>query len=212
MRDIILKLKKEIKHRFKSDISHGFDHTERVYNTALGLAKNKKVDLDVVEISALLHDIARNKEERNSKICHAKEGAKMAQQILKKYHLSKEKVTNIAHCIETHRYSKKLTPKTIEAQIIQDADRLDAIGAISIARVFAYSGKTKMPFHNASIKPKKVYLGEASETSINHFFEKILKIKPNNFNTKKAKGIAKERYRFTKNFVDRFLKEWNGKI
>jgi len=212
MKNIISELKKEIQPRFFSDISHGFDHTERVYNMAIKLAKHEKADLDVIEIAALLHDIARSKEENDKKICHADEGAKMAKNILKKYNLQSEKINNILHCIRVHRYSRGLKSETIEAKIIQDADRLDAIGAICVARVFAYSGKKNRPFHNTTIKPRDVYFGASSETSINHFFEKILKIKPEGFNTKKAKEIAKERYKFTKDFVGRFLKEWDGKI
>jgi len=212
MKNIILELKKEIQSCFMSDISHGFDHTERVYNMAIKLAKHEKADLDVVGISAILHDIARSKEENDEKICHADEGTKMAQIILKKYNLPSDKIKNILHCIKVHRYSMGLKPETIEAKIIQDADRLDAIGAICVARVFAYSGKRNVPFHNATIKPREIYLGTASETSINHFFEKILKIKPKGFNTKIAREIAKERYKFTKIFVERFLKEWDGKI
>ncbi|MFA6430117.1 MAG: HD domain-containing protein [Candidatus Paceibacterota bacterium] len=211
MKKIFTELKKEIQPHFKLDGSHGFDHTERVFNMAIRLATKEKADINIVGISALLHDVARSKEDKNNNICHAEEGAEMAKIILEKYNLSEDKIKNIVHCIKAHRYSKRIKPETKEAKIIQDADRLDAIGAICIARVFGYSGKRDKPFHVSSIKPKTKYSGE-SETSINHFFEKILKIKPEGFHTKMARNIAKKRYKFTKDFVDRFLKEWEGKI
>lgn len=209
--DIIEAIKQESKKYFVFDGSHGFDHTERVYNIALNLSVKKNVDLEVVKISALLHDIARHRENENEKICHAEEGAKMARKILEKYTVSNEKIDKIVHCILVHRYSKKLKPESIEAEILQDADRLDALGAICIARVFGYSGKKGRPLYDSDLPPKKDYDGE-SKTAINHFFEKILKIKPENFNTDLAKEIAKERYNFIENFIDRFIKEWKGKL
>jgi len=211
MKKIILELKKEVQPYFKYSGGHGFDHVERVYNMAVRIAKEEKADIDVVGIAALLHDIARHMEDTGGKdVCHAEEGANMAPKILKKYNLPKEKINNIIHCIRVHRYSLGLKPETKEAEIIQDADRLDSLGAICIARVFGYSGEKNRPFHVPKSRPKKKYAGP-SETSINHFFEKILNIKPENFNTKLARQIAKKRYGFIKVFVDRFLNEWEGK-
>jgi uncharacterized protein len=210
MKKIFEELKREIQPYFVEG-GHGFDHVERVFNMAMKLAKEEKADEEVVGISALLHDIARSKEDKDENLCHAEEGAKMAINILKKYNLPENKIKNIVHCIEAHRYSKGIKPETKESEIIQDADRLDALGAIIVARVFTRNGEQKSPMHQPGRKPDKNYHGQVT-TAINHFYEKIFKLKPEEFNTKTAKNIAKKRYKFTKDFVDRFLEEWDGKI
>lgn len=210
MKKIFEELKKEVQPYFEIG-GHGFDHVERVFNMAMKLAKEEKADEEVVGISALLHDIARSKEDKNEDLCHAEEGAKMALDIIKKYNFPENKVKNIYHSILAHRYSKDIKPETKEAAIIQDADRLDAIGAIAIARVFNHNGEKGNHMHIPGKKPDKNYKGQDS-TAINHFYEKIFKLKPEGFNTKAARKIAKERYKFTESFVDRFLAEWDGKI
>jgi uncharacterized protein len=98
----------------------------------------------------------------------------------------------------------------MHAKILQDADRLDIIGAIGIARVFARSGWENMPIHDPSIPPKEKYDGK-SRTSVNHIYEKILKVK-DTFNTNIAKEIAEGRHRFVEQFLERFLKEWKGEM
>ena len=103
-----------------------------------------------------------------------------------------------------------MKPKTIEAKILQDADRLDIIGAIGIARVFTRGGWSNTPIHDPTIKPKTKYDGK-SETSANHIQEKLLKIE-NTINTKTAKKIAEERHRYVEQFLDRLLKEWKAEI
>ena len=200
-------LKEKIIPYFK-DGGHGFDHIERVYNLAVRIAEQEKADMDIIKASALLHDIARKKQSETG-LCHAEQGAKMAPEILKEIKFPKEKIPAVVHCIEVHRYSKRLTPKTKEAKILQDADRLDAIGAVAIARVLSHSVEHGRPHYNPDIKPQKVYTSNA-ETSINHFYEKIFKLEPKSFHTELAQGIAKERYDFTKEFVERFIKEWHG--
>jgi len=200
-------LKEKIKPYFKKG-GHGFDHTERVYNLAVRIAKQENADMDIVKASALLHDIARKKQSETG-LCHAIEGAKMAPKILKEINFPKEKIPAVVHCIEVHRFSKRMIPKTIEGKIIQDADRLDALGAIAITRIITHSAKHGRPHYDPNIKPHTIYTSRAN-TSINHFYEKIFKLKPKNFHTKLAQKIAKERYGFTKEFVERFIKEWNG--
>ena len=189
---------------------HDFDHVERVYNLAIKIAKKENADLDIIKTAALLHDTAREMEDKKEVSCHAEEGAKIAREILEKTDFPKEKIENVVYCIKVHRYSKGLKAETKEAMIIQDADRLDALGAVCIARMFAYGGQKKRIMHSKAIKPKETYTGE-SETVVNHFYEKILKIKPELFNTKFARKLAKRRYKFTEKFVKEFLLEWEGK-
>lgn len=191
---------------------HELSHTDRVYNMANLLLKYERADRDIVKAAALLHDIARMKEERGEIECHAEEGAKMAEKILNKSDFPRKKIEGVCYAIRVHRYKNGLEAKTKEAQILQDADRLDALGAICIARIFAYGGKKDRVIYEPSIKPRKVYSDSSVETtSFNHFYEKILKIKPETFNTKTARKIAQHRYKFVEGFVKEFLEECEGR-
>ena len=163
-----------------------------------------------MKAAVLLHDIARAQEDEGIITDHASEGAKMAKKILNEVNFPANKIDNVIHCIKTHRFRKRLTPKTLEAQILQDADRLDIIGAIGIARVFTRSGWSNTPIHDPTIKPKAKYDGK-SETAVNHIQEKLLKIK-NTINTKTAKKIAEERHAYVEQFLERLLKEWKAEI
>lgn len=208
-------LREKIYSYFEKTGGHSLDHTKRVYNLALKLSEDEEgfVDLDVLMPAVLMHDIARQKQkDSNDKICHAEEGAKIAQEILDELDFPKEKIPKVVHAIKVHRYSKGLKPETKEAKILQDADRLDALGALIIGRVFSDNGGRNLPMHDSNLSPKEVYDGSINSSSINHFYEKILKIKPKEFHTKKAQQIAKGRYKFVEDFVDRFVKEWEGEL
>lgn len=190
---------------------HDWSHVERVYNLSEKIARSENADLDIVRISALLHDIARKKEDLCEVECHANEGSKMAQEILSKLKFDPIIIQKVSHAISCHRYKKKIKPDTLEAKILQDADRLDALGAVCIGRIFTFGGEKKRPMYDPKLPPRSFYDGNGA-TSLNHFFEKIFYLKPSEFNTKTAKEIAKKRYSFTKLFVKRFLDEWEGKI
>ncbi len=204
---INIKLKNCAEKFFEKGGGHSFDHTLRVYNLAIKLA-NKKTDLQILTASCLLHDIARNKQEKGEVKCHAIKGGEMAEEILKKVNFPEKKIKDVQHAIITHRQSTKLEPKTIEAKILQDADRLDALGAIVIGRMFSTSGKMNIPFYDPNIPLEKKTKAGYSATTINGFQSKILKINPKKFHTKKGRKIAKKRYKFVKKFIERFLKEW----
>jgi uncharacterized protein len=205
-------LKEIIKPYFEIHGSHSFDHTWRVYNNALRISEGEEVDLDIVKASALLHDVARKMQDESEKIgCHAEEGAKLAEKILKEKGFPEEKIESVAYSIKVHRYSLGIVPDTNEAKLLQDADRLDALGAITIGRVFDYAAKKNRPMHDPSLILNEYVHNSESASSINHFYEKILKIKPENFYMKNAKELAEERYNFVKAFVERFIDEWNGK-
>jgi len=204
-------LREKVKTIMEKDGSHDFSHVERVYNLAMKIVEGEKVDLDILKAAVLLHDIARNKENNGEVQCHAEEGAKLAREILLETHFPKEKIPLVQDCIKVHRYSKKLMANTKEAEILQDADRLDALGAITIARVFMYNGHRGNPLYEPEREPEEDYHGQETN-AINHFYEKIFKIEPETFKTKKAKEIAKERYAFVKEYVERFIKEWKGEL
>ena len=204
-------LEEKIKPYFIKGGSHSFDHTQRVYTLAVKIARGKKLDLDVLKTSVLLHDIARLKEDKKEVEDHAEEGNKMAKEILSKTDFPKDKIDAVCYAIKVHRHSKGIRAETKEAEILQDADRLDALGAITIARMFSTGGEMNMPIYDPSIslndKRHNFY------TSVLHgFYHRIFKMTPDTFNTAEAKEIATERYKFVEEFVERFLKEWKGEL
>ncbi|NIQ04701.1 MAG: HD domain-containing protein [Candidatus Korarchaeota archaeon] len=201
---------KERSEEFLKLSHHSKYHVDRVYNLAVRLAKEENADLDVVKASVLLHDIARAMEDEGEIEDHAAEGAKMARKVLEVVNFPKEKIDKVIHCIEAHRFKKGMEAESLEAKILQDADRLDIIGAIGLARVFTRGGWGNKPIYDPSIPPKEKYDGK-SLTSVNHIYEKILKVK-DTINTKNAKGVAKERHNFVEQFLERFLKEWKGEM
>lgn len=190
--------------------SHSFDHTERVLNLAVKMAKKEKADLDIVKTAVLLHDVARWKEEKKEIGCHAEHGAEIAENILKEMNFPEEKIKKVVHAIKVHRHSKGLKAETKEAEILQDADRLDALGAITVGRMFSTGGELNRPMHNPKI-PFDDGSYEFYTSTMHGFHHRILKIKPETFHTSFAKKLAKNRYKFVEKFLDEFLKEWEGK-
>ena len=191
---------------------HDRFHVERVYKLALRIAGEvgQPVDLDVLRAASLLHDVARAMEDDGLVDDHAREGARIAREILMRVGFPRDKIEKVAYCIEVHRFRSGVRPETIEAQILQDADRLDMLGAVGIARVFARAGWSNTPLHDPSRPPKQVYDGR-SETAINHLLEKILRLKGTLY-TEPARRIAESRHKFVEEFVERFLKEWEGEL
>jgi uncharacterized protein len=204
------------------DSSHDMDHVARVFNFCRLLAKNEKVDQEVLRAATLLHDIGKPEEEKDKtgRVDHAILGAKMAAPILKKLGFAKEKIKHIQECIISHRYRTRHRPKTIEAKILFDADKLDTIGVIGLARGFIWVGK-----HNAKIYSKvnlnkyvKENLGgkrtgkiiDKSKHSPQLQYKTKDKYVLQTLNTKKAREIAKERLKFTKLFLDRLEEEVKG--
>ena len=210
--DFFNELREKIQGYFEEGGSHAFDHSQRVYNLALKIGTKEKADLDVIRAAALLHDIARLKEDNNEVECHADHGAELAEKILKEMNFPEEKIKEVSYAIKVHRHSKGIKAETKEAAIIQDADRLDALGAITIGRMFSTGGKLNIPLYKLGIPFGKVHDGYHSESTIHGFYTKILKITPEKFNTNDGKRIAKQRYEFVEKFLDQFLKEWEGKL
>ncbi|USG98971.1 HD domain-containing protein [Thermococcus argininiproducens] len=191
--ELIRKAEQFAKNFFEREGTHGFSHIKRVFNLCLHLGKDEGADLEVLALAALLHDIARPLEDKGIVDDHAKESAKIARRFLGS--LGYPKIEEVVHAIEAHRFSKPPEPKTIEAKILSDADKLDAIGAIGVARVFMYSGE-----HGRDI-----------EFSLKHFEEKILKLKDLMY-TKSAKKLANERHKFVEEFIKRIQKEIEGEL
>ncbi|MBN1326205.1 HD domain-containing protein [Candidatus Falkowbacteria bacterium] len=213
---VILKIEKEAKRFFLGASGcHDWTHVERVKNLALHIGKKEKADLGVIEIAALLHDIARKKEmDSKGKICHAQESAKLAKPILEKFNFDKEQLENILHCIAAHRFRKSLAPKTLEAKVIYDADKLDSIGAVGIGRDFLFAGYHKTALYTGN---EKYYAQKGidrsyteDDTGIMEYEYKLKRIK-DKILTKEGKRIAKERHDFMVKFFNRFWLEVEGK-
>ncbi len=212
----INKLEKEIKSMFHSESSgHDIYHLRRVLNLALHLQEKEGGDKKVIAISAFLHDIHRIIQNETDKYCSPKDSLSKIKQICKNIKISKHKLSKILHCIEFHEeynFSKiGKTANDIETLILQDADNLDAIGAIGIARAFAYGGANKIPIWVPEKPLISQHFDESSidHSEIHHFYSKLLRLN-NNMNTKTALKMAKERHKFMEHYLDEFFEEWKG--
>lgn len=178
------------------------------------ITKKEKADVFLVQLIALLHDIADWKLSRSDA-----EGSKKAKEWLTRLNLDKQVIDTIIENVKNLTYKKvnvENSVKSIEGRIVQDADGLDAIGAIGIARGFMFAGSKGLPMHDPDIKPIENITAEQYKnlkrpeyTQINHFYEELLKFK-NVMNTATAKKIAQKRHRFMEQFLDKFHKEWEG--
>lgn len=190
---------------------HDWYHIERVWKTAVTLAEKEKANRFIVELAALLHDLiddklVSDKDEAVQEVMYWLEGVGVTSK-------DSEKILEI---IETISFkggnSKKL--RTLEAQIVQDADRLDAIGAIGIARCFAYAGSKGDPLFDPELSVRERMTEEeyrkGKSSAVHHFYEKLLKLK-DLMNTKAARDVAEERHAFMEEYLTRFFNEWEGK-
>ena len=184
---------------------HDFFHIQRVYNLCLKLGKKLNADLEILKAAALLHDVAYMQEKEGKVRDHAEKSAEIAKSLLLEVGFPKEKIESVVYAIKIHGFRKQIKPKTLEAKILQDADRLDAIGAIGIARCFVDSGLRNQILWDPKVKPKKAY--DKSHSAINHFYEKLLKIK-DQLNLKESQKLAEKKHRFMLQFLDEFYKEW----
>ncbi|NIQ08072.1 MAG: HD domain-containing protein [Candidatus Korarchaeota archaeon] len=206
--------------------AHHMDHVMRVYRLSLHLAKDiPDVDLDILRPAVLLHDIARVKEDRDTSgtIDHAVLGAEMAENILEDLHYSQEDISNIKHCIRTHRFRSKKEPKSIEAKLLFDADKVDVLGAVGIARSFMIAGQYGEQMYtdvniNDYVKDNLVggqktgRIKDISKHTPNLEFETKFKKIPEKLHTKKAKTMARERLKFMRLFFHRLKREINGAV
>lgn len=204
-------VKKELKN---AEGGHDWFHVERVLKNTLLIAKDEKVDVFVVSLAALLHDIADPKFYNGDETI----GPKVATEFLKKQQVSSDIIEHVVHIIK-HISFKNTFDKTgekftsLELEVVQDADRLDAIGAIGIARCFNYGGFKNRALYDPEILPNlKMTKDEYKKTTaptINHFYEKLLLLK-DKMNTLSGKRIAANRHQFMELFLNQFYDEWNG--
>lgn len=193
---------------------HDWFHILRVWNNAKLIAKTENVNLFIVELGALLHDIADSKFHNGDETV----GPKIAREFLLSQQVDEFTISHIENIIKNISFKGGNFDQLFlseELKVLQDADRLDAIGAIGIARAFNYGGFKNRALYNPEIKPnlnqtKEEYKNSVSPT-INHFYEKLLLLK-DKMNTATGKKLAKERHQFMEEFLNQFYNEWNGKL
>ena len=196
----------EVKKIIENDSAHDFEHVMRVYKNAKKICKKEKANEKLVLSAVLLHDIVSYpKSDKHSKLSSI-ESAKKSKQILKKYKFSKDEITIISDAIRDHSFSQNKIPESLEGKILQDADKLDALGAIGIARVFATSGSLKRPFYNLDDPFCNERKPDDTIWTVDHFFQKLLKLEAL-MNTKSGKIEAKKRTRILKDFLKQLKQE-----
>jgi len=213
--DIIAQTEKYVQSVLMNEgTGHDWWHIYRVRNLALTIARNEKADLFIVELAALLHDIADWKfHEGDQEI-----GPNTARTWLLSLNVETSIINHVCTIIKdiSFKGARVSTPmKSIEGEIVQDADRLDALGAIGIARCFAFGGSRHQVIYDPHRKPimhaNFEEYKEKSTVTINHFYEKLLLLK-DRMNTQTGKKIAYERHKFMEQFLNQFFTEWNSEL
>ena len=204
-------MKQYAKRVLDSDTSgHDWSHIERVVNTTKTIAQEEGADLFICEAAALLHDVIDDKIVKDPIVA-----LKELKEFLTSIEITYEQIDAIESIItrmsfKNHKEQQELS---LEGKVVQDADRLDAIGAIGIARVMCYSGSTGRPIHRPELKPRDELTPEeyrnGESTAIMHFYEKLLKLK-DLMNTKYGNELAKGRHAFLEMYLEQFYEEWEG--
>ncbi|MGN7864953.1 HD domain-containing protein [Chryseobacterium sp. 22458] len=194
-----------------AEAGHDWFHIERVWKLAAKIAETENCDKDVVELSALLHDIADPKFHNGDETI----APKISREFLESQNVSEETIQKVLFIIENISFkNRSQAPENppVELKIVQDADRIDAIGAIGIARTFNFGGFKNNPMYDPAVQPNlgmsKEEYKKSNGTTINHFYEKLLLLK-DLMNTEQGKKMAEERHNYMLNFLDQFYKEWN---
>lgn len=201
-----------IKNVFSGDSSgHDFYHTVRVYKLATQIAEHEKADVKTVQLAALLHDVDDIKLSPDTY-----SEKKNAVSFMTAGNVDRKTIEAVCKIIDSVSFvgTDSVIPETIEGKCVQDADRLDAMGAIGIARTFAYGGSKGRAIYDPEIKPKtgmnkEEYRNNENSTSINHFYEKLLLLE-SMMNTSEGRRLAKRRMAVMQEFLDEFIAEWNG--
>ena len=209
-KEIIARAAEYVKEKFENEYSgHDWFHTLRVFKTATRIAEAEGADLVAVQLAALLHDVDDRKLSPETY-----EDKANAITFLSANNVDESKIDEICRIIGEISFAESCVPSTLEGKCVQDADRLDAIGAVGIARAFAYGGNHNRLMYHPDIAPnpnmsKEEYI-KSNSTTVNHFYEKLFKL-TDMMNTDTAKQIAKERDAYMKAFIAEFLDEWEGK-
>lgn len=192
--------------------SHDWEHTRRVVDLTRTIGTLEGADLDVAVTAALLHDIGRcHQDSAGGAICHARKGADLAQTILESFAFSDNQKKNIIHCIAAHRFRKPPEPETLEARVVFDADKLDAIGAIGVARAYLFAGELGARLHNPDINVEQAPAYSEDDTGYREYRVKLRWIRERML-TASGRKMAQERHEFMEIFFRRFLAEYEGTV
>jgi uncharacterized protein len=190
--------------------SHDWDHTERVRRLSLRIGRKEKADLGVLELAALLHDIGRGAEDRShGKVCHGRNGAALAKAILERHGCDDDAVRAVVHCIRAHRFRKGAVPRTLEARVLFDADKLDSIGAVGIGRAFLFAGEIGARLHDSAIDVARTKPYTREDTAYREYLVKLSRVR-DRMTTGEGKRLAAGRHRFMAAFFARLHKETDG--
>ena len=211
---MIKKAESFVRQVFAGDASgHDAEHTFRVYRLALTLAREEGADPEITALAALLHDVDDRKLSPDTA-----QGLLRARGFLEAQGMEEYKIQQILTVISqiSFRGTDSVVPTTAEGKCVQDADRLDAMGAIGIARTFAYGGSRERPIYTPGEAPRldmdgKTYESRTDGCSLNHFYEKLLLLK-DRMNTESGKRLARHRHQVLEEFLEEFLKEWEGEV
>jgi uncharacterized protein len=191
--------------------SHDWGHSSRVYALCMKIGRVEGADLEILGYSAFLHDVGRPFETRSKGlVCHAALGAQVARSLLKHASLPEEKKSNIVHSILTHRF-RGGKPETLEAKVLFDADKLDAIGAIGIGRAYQFAGEVGARFHSPSANPEETSPYTEEDTGYREFRVKLSRIKEGML-TGEGERLARGRHDFMETFFERFFQELGGRL
>jgi uncharacterized protein len=190
--------------------AHDWQHVRRVAELAETLAAESDRDVDERTLLAAvwLHDVGRSREDRGEIDDHAEWGATEAERVLADLGAADDTVAAVQHCVRAHRYSNDVDPETVEARLLSDADNLDALGAVGVARCFTYGGELGQPIHDPDL-PLAADDTEAGETQLNHLQKKVLSLRERMY-TDPGRAVAEERHAFVESFVERFEREVAG--
>lgn len=203
---VIDSLKHEVEKIMDNDPAHDFEHVMRVFKNAENICKKEKANKKLVLSAALLHDIISYPKSDKRSNQSSIESAKKSEKILKKLSFSENEISIVCDAIRDHSYSQNKIPETLEGKILQDADRLDAIGAIGIARVFATGGSLNRPFYNINDPFCKNRAPDDKTWTLDHFFQKLLKLE-SLMNTKTGKIEAKRRTKILNEYLKMLKQE-----
>ncbi|CAB5117733.1 hypothetical protein D3OALGA1CA_3213 [Olavius algarvensis associated proteobacterium Delta 3] len=211
-RDVIRMVRDQIQAFFEGARgSHDWDHTERVFRLCERIGSLEGADMDVLLIAAYLHDIGRSRQDSsNGAVCHADAGARMAASVVAKLPMSDARRENILHSIRSHRFRGRSTPRTLEARVLFDADKLDAIGAVGVARAFLFAGEVGARLHNPDIDIETTKPYSREDTGYREYKVKLCKVKDRML-TSTGRRLAEERHYFMEQFFQRLQDEHEGK-
>jgi len=191
--------------------SHGYDHVRRVLALCLRLGRGTGADRDVLTLAALLHDIGRSEEDRSGgSTCHAEAGSRMAGQILARHGASPSIVRRVRECVRQHRFRGRPSPRSVEAKILFDADKLDSLGAVGIGRAFLFAGEVGARLHGTAGEALKAGAYSTGDTAYREYLVKLRHL-PGKMMTAEGKRLARERAAFMEDYFRRLNMETGGR-